>query len=149
MIDTTQDLFAYLSDVTNVTAAIDSYNGGPAIFDTLIPPDHEISLPVIIVDYPTFSDRLHTSSRIIRDIVIPVRIYAQTQFTRAGLTFNDTLPLQQASEAVADALITMRIPVTGGTLRGVFIDGPIIAPTENPSLSGRLITLRWNIEEDG
>ena len=148
MIDTTQDLFAYLSGITNVTDTVDVYHGAPAIFDSAVPPDHEITLPVIVIDYPTFSDRLHSSTRIIRDIVIPVRLYAQTQFTRAGLTFNDTMPLQAASEAVADALITMRIPVTGGTLRGVFVDGPIIAPTESPSISGRLITLRWNIEED-
>ncbi len=147
MIDTTQDLYAYLSGVVNVTDNIDDYNGAPAIFAGLVPPDHDITLPVIVLDYPTFSDRRHSTTQIIRDVVIPVRLYAQTQFTRAGLTFNDTLPLQAASEAVADALITMRIPVTGGTLRGVFVDGPIIAPTENASLSGRLITLRWNIEE--
>ncbi|NNE59116.1 MAG: hypothetical protein HKN36_13495 [Hellea sp.] len=148
MIDVVGDLYQYLITQSSVTNLLDSYAGSPAIFAGSVPPDHEIGLPIIVIDYPSVQDRKHTSSTINREIQTGIRIYAQVSFTRAGAGFHDTLPLQQASEAIAEAMITAQIPVSGGKLRGAKITGPVNAPTESTSLAGRLIKLRWNIEEN-
>ncbi len=147
MIDVIGDLYQYLSAQTDITDILDVYAGAPAIFAEQVPADHEITQPVVVLDYPTVSQRLQTSSNINRDIQITIRLYAQVYFTRAGASFHDTLLLQQASECIAKALVTARIPVSGGILRGANIQGPIISPTEDTSLAGRLITVRWQVEE--
>jgi len=112
MIDPIGDLYQYLSTIPDITDKLDSYTGNPAIFAGAVPPDHDIVAPVIILDYPTVSQRLQTSSTIHRDLETSLRVYAQVQ-TPSGL---DTLPLQQAAETIALSLVTVRISVTGGVL---------------------------------
>jgi len=143
MLDPIADLYQYLSASSDITDKLAAYAGGPAIFAGQVPPDHEISAPVAILDYPTVNERLQTSSNINRDIETTIRIYAQVQ-TGGGL---NTLPLQEASETIANALVTARIAVTGGVLRGADVKGPIMAPPDDKTLAGRLITVRWRVEE--
>jgi len=143
MLDPIADLYQYLSAQPDITDTLASYAGAPAIFAGQVPPDHGITEPVVILDYPTVSERLQTSSNINRDMETNIRLYAQVQ-SAAGM---NTLPLQQASEAIAAALVTARIPVTGGLLRGANVKGPINAPTEDKTLAGRMITVRWRVEE--
>lgn len=144
MLDTISDLYQYLTGITALTDRLDSYAGAPAIFDGQVPPDHNIgAMPIIVLDYPTVNQRLHTSSNINRDIETNIRVYAQVQ-SADGL---NCLPLHSAAEAIANALITARIDVEGGVLRGANVKGPITAPTEDTTLAGRLITVRWQVEE--
>jgi len=96
-----------------------------------------------VLDYPLVNDRVQTSSSINRDIQTTIRVFAQVQ-TPNG--FN-TLALQQAAEALSGALITARIFMNGGILRGADVKGPVYAPTEDITLAGRLITVRWQVEE--
>lgn len=147
MIDVVGDLYQYLSNQASVTVTLDSYGGGPAIFAGQVPPDHEIIAPILVIDYPTVQERLQTSSDINRDIQLSLRVFAQVSFTNTGAGYYDTLPLQQASEAIANALVTAKIPVSSGVLRGAKIGGPANAPTENSSLAGRVINVRWRIQE--
>lgn len=143
MLDPIADLYQYLSSQSGITDKLAVYAGAPAIFAGQVPPDHEIKNPVVILDYPTVNQRLQTSSTINRDLETSLRIYAQVQTSTAM----NTLPLQEASEAIAKALVTARIPVTGGVLRGANVKGPVNAPTEDKTLAGRLISVRWRVEE--
>lgn len=143
MIDVVGDLYQYLSAQSPVTDLLDSYNNNPAIFAGQFPPDFEILEPAVVIDYPTVNQRLQTTSSISRDVQTTLRVYAQVLSANSY----DTLALQQASEAIAAALVTARIAVSGGILRGVDVTGPIISPSENPSIAGRLITVRWRLEE--
>ncbi len=143
MIDVVGDLYQYLSTQSPVTELLDSYNDSSAIFAGQFPPDFEISGPAVVIDYPTVNQRLQTASNINRDIQTTLRVYAQVQLDSGY----DTLPLQQASETIAGTLTTARISVSGGILRGADVTGPIISPTESASLAGRLITVRWRLEE--
>ncbi len=147
MLDPIGDLYQYLSHDPDVTNRLGVYTGSPAIFAGKIPPDHDITDPVVVLDYPLVNLRTQTSSSINRDIQTTLRVYAQVQFTQDGASFYNTEDLQQASETIAASLITARIAVTGGILRGADVQGPIHGPTENTSLAGRLITVRWRVEE--
>ena len=147
MIDTTKDIFAYANANAAITDKLAMHNGAPAIFASLAPDGYEITDPVAILDYPHANNRADTSSCTVRDISLRIRIYAQTKFTRAGVTFLDTLPLHEAAEAFANAFTTAEIPTSGGTLMGAQVSGPIILPTETPSLGGRIIEIRWKIQE--
>ena len=145
MLDPIADLYQYLTSRTDISDLLDSYAGAPAVFDGQVPPDHIIgTAPVVVLDYPTVNERLQTSSNINRDIETNIRIYAQVQ-SAGGM---NCLPLHSAAETIANALVTARIPVTGGVLRGANIKGPINAPTEDATLAGRLISVRWRVEEN-
>lgn len=100
-------------------------------------------MSVAVLDYPTVNQRLQTSSNINRDIETNIRVYAQVQ-SADGM---NGLPLHRASEDIANALVTARIDVDGGVLRGSAVKGPINAPTEDATLAGWLITVRWRVEE--
>ena len=147
MIDTTKDIFAYANDTPAITDKLGMYNGAVAIFESLAPDGYKITDPVAILDTPHTNGRTDTSSCTVRDVVVRIRIYAQTKFTRAGVSFFDTLPLHEAAEAFADALTTAQIPTSGGTLMGAQVSGPTLLPTETPSLGGRIIEIRWKIQE--
>lgn len=147
MIDTTKDIFAYASARTAITDTLATYNGAPAIFASLAPDGYEITDPVAILDTPHANTRSDTSSCTVRDVIVRIRIYAQTKFTRAGVSFFDTLPLHEAAEAFANAFTTAQIPTSGGTLMGAQVSGPTLLPTETPSLGGRIIEIRWKIQE--
>lgn len=147
MIDVVGDLYQYLSAQSSVTELLDSYAESPAIFAGQVPPDHSITEPAVVIDYPLVQKRAQTSSTINRDIQASLRVYAQVYFTGAAASSHNTLPLQQASEAIANALVTARIPVSGGFLRGADVTGPINSLTDDASLAGRIITVRWQIEE--
>ena len=147
MIDTTRDNFAFANANAAITDKLAIHNGAPAIFASLAPDGYEIIDPVVLLDTPYANTRSDTSSCTVRDITIRVRLYAQTKFTRAGVSFLDTLPLHEAAEAFASAFTTAQIPTSGGTLMGAQVSGPTILPTETPSLGGRIIEIRWKIQE--
>ncbi len=143
MLDPIADLYQYLRTQSDITDTLALYSGAPAIFAGQVPPDHAITAPVLILDYPTINERRQTSSSINRELETGLRIYAQVQSAK-GM---NTLPLQTASETIAKALVTARIPVTGGILRGANVKGPVNAPTEDKTLAGRHIIVRWRVEE--
>ena len=145
--DTTKDIFAYAVAQVSITDKLATFNNAPAIFAGLAPDDYEITDPVAIIDYPNANERRDTTSCTIRDTSVRIRVYAQTKFTRAGVSFLDTLPLHEAAEAIANTFTTARIPATGGTLMGAQVDGPVHLPTGTPSLGGRLIEIRWKFQE--
>ena len=147
MIDTTKDIFVAASANTAITDKLGTYNGAPAIFANLAPDGYEITDPVVILDTPYANTRSDTTSCTVRDVAVRIRIYAQIKFTRAGVTFLDTLPLHEAAEAFASAFSTAQIPTSGGILMGAQVSGPTLLPTETPSLGGRIIEIRWKIQE--
>lgn len=144
MLDPIADLYQYLRSRPYIADKLASYAGAPAIFAGQVPADHDITSPVVILDYPVVNQRAQTSSNINRHIETTLRVYAQVQ-TPSGM---DTWPLQSAAETIANALVTARISVTGGVLRGANVKGPIAAPTEDKTLAGRLVTVRWRVEEN-
>ena len=147
MLDPIGDLYQYLASQSALTGVLDSYAGAPAIFAGTIPPDHDIKAPVAVLDYPASAIRRQTNTNINRDLKMSVRIYSRVHFIKDGISQYDTWPLQQAAEAVAAALITARLPISGGVLRGADVTGPIIAPTQDTTIAGRLVTIRWQVEE--
>lgn len=144
MVDTTKALYDWMVGQSSITDTLGVFAGQPAVFEERIPPGHEITDPVVIIDAPNQDNRSDTSTHIYRDIIIRIRVYARTQ-TTTGATGTSALHL--ASETIANALHNARIPVAGAKLTGCKVSGPIKAPTESPSLGGRLITTRWYIQE--
>lgn len=144
MIDTTAVLYNFLSAVSAVTDQLDTYSSEPAIFEGRAPDSFEINDPILVIDAPINAGREDTSTHVNRTVDIRLRVYARTQ-TETGAT--GYAALNAAAETVANALHNSRPPLTGGTTLRVSAQPPTFAPTENPSLGGRVISIRWIIKE--
>ena len=144
MIDTTAALYAFLSGTAAITNSIDAYNTFPAIFESYVPDAYEIDGPTIVIDAPTRNDRQSMNKCQAREVIVNLRIYARVR-TKGGDT--GSAGLHTASETIAKELHNFVVPLSGGITQGCQVSGPILAPTESPSIGGRLITIRWRIQE--
>ncbi len=144
MIDTTAALYAWLSTRAPITAVIDTFSGTPAVFDAYVPDGHEIEKPVIIIDAPTQNNRQEMNDCRARTAVVNLRLYANLR-SKTGDT--GSAALHAAAETVATELHNFVLPLAGGVTMGAQVSGPVLAPTESPSIGGRLITLSWRITE--
>ncbi len=144
MIDTTAALYAWLTGHAPITAAIDTYSGFPAVFEQYVPDDHEIGGPVVVLDAPSRNDRENMNACRAREVVVNIRVYANVR-SKDGDT--GSAALHVAAETIANELHNFVLPLNGGVTMGALVSGPVLAPTESPSIGGRLITLRWRIKE--
>lgn len=144
MLDTTAALFAYLKDISAVQAVLSSHEGLAAIFEERAPNGYEINSPVVIIDPPIAAPRSDTSTNVIRTVDQRLRLFGRTH-TANGAT--GLSALTDAAETLAAVLHNARPPITGGSTMRLSVDGPSLAPTEDPSLGGRVISIRWKIQE--
>lgn len=142
MIDPQAAVFSRLTGDATLTAALAVYGGAPAVFeDGMAPGDLVIAAaPVVIVTPPTHLANADAFDASFRTEQIFVRLYARP----AG----SSLTLQTAAERVRTLLQNWGpAAITGGTLINGTVSGPSPAPTDDPSLDGRLILVNLFIRE--
>lgn len=130
-------------DDTSITDELDVYNGEPAVFDDQAPDDY-LALQdkaCIVIPAPTAHENASTLTETIWAAARDLRVYAKRSGSVAAL---DVL-----AEAVRD-LFHLRpgeIVVDGGVCTIATASGPLGAPTTDPSIVGRRIPLRLEIQE--
>jgi len=140
--NSTATIFARLKSQTAITDALDVRNGEPAIFNDRAPDDFVFGSEAAIVigapdsdlDGSTFTER-------VRVIGQAIRIYGRDDGSSADI---DAL-----ARDVRDAFDNQQdsLTVTGGKCIASTATGPTGAPTTDPSLIGRRVTLRLELQE--
>lgn len=129
---------------TGLVADLDVYLSEPAIFDDQAPDDYlaQQAKPCIVIPAPSARDNASTLTETIWAETREVRLYAKRSGSLAAL---DVL-----AEVVRDAfhLRPSEILVDGGTCTIATASGPLGTPTTDPSLVGRRVTLRFELQEN-
>lgn len=135
-----------LADDATLVAMLATYTpeGGapaPAIFVDPVPPDFEVvGKPAIVVSEPFGNQAGDDYSDARRDASLFVRLYAKQQ--------GSTVDLLTAAERARELLKFWNTPsFSTGKLEGAFVNGPTTAPTDDPSIEGRLLSVQLLIRE--
>lgn len=130
------------SDETLIAACDQYADASPAIFTEEMPPDYDVTdKPSIIVDEPHIQNDQTDYTQAARESFVRVRIYAKP-------VNGSKAPLLNVSERTRDLLnLWSSSSFSTGKLDGAIVSGPVPSPTSDPSLGGRLITIRLFIKE--
>lgn len=142
MLDHQAAVFARLTGDATLTALIALYASAPAVFeDGKVPPEFEHGdKPIIVVGAPAHAGDADTFSEAIRSEQIGLRLYHKPDWS--------SLPLAQAAERVRTLFKNWgAVAITGGTVIQTEVVGPSPAPTDDPSLDGRIVQLTLLIRE--
>lgn len=141
MLDIQGAVYARLSSDATLTAQLATYNSAPAVLAD--PPAADLVIsedkPVVIVASPSQQESEDDFSTAHRVAVVNVRLYHKP--------IGSTLKLDTAAERVRALLKNWGGAVTGGTVLDGEVSGPVPAPTDDPSIEGRLVTARLIIQE--
>lgn len=142
MIDPQAVIFARLTGDVTLSAMLAEYAGAPAVFeDGKVPVEFEHGeLPCIVITSPSNAANPDTFDANGRNEQVTARLYHKPE--------GSSLALQQAAERVR-VLFKNWGPssVTGGTVIHAEVSGPIPAPTDDPSLDGRIVSISLLIKE--
>lgn len=142
-LNSTRAIFDRLMSLSALVDALDHFDGSPAVFSDRAPDDFVFSTKAaVVIAAPSADTDASTFSETIRDITQDVRLYARDTGSTAdidalGRDIRDLFHLQ-ASE----------IEVEGGTCSLATATGPVAAPTTDPSLVGRRVLLRLQLERN-
>ncbi|MFC7378270.1 hypothetical protein [Brevundimonas sp. GCM10030266] len=142
--NSTKTIYERLIGAPDVVAALDVFDGLPAIFEELAPDDYlavqekfciVIAAPSSDIDASTLTDTA-------REVVQDVRSYARISGSVADLG--------DFARAVRDLFHARPddLTVEGGRCSLVTATGPVAAPTTDPSLVGRRVSLRLLLERN-
>lgn len=140
--NSTQTIFARLNAVPSIVAALDTRNSQPAVFNDRAPDDFVFgSKAAIVISAPDSDVDASTYSERIRLIGQAVRIY--------GRDDGSTASIDALARLVRDAFDNQQgaLVVTGGKCTAATATGPVGAPTTDPSLIGRRVSLRLELQE--
>ncbi|MDX2334610.1 tail completion protein gp17 [Brevundimonas vesicularis] len=139
--NTTAAIFTRLASDLSTIERLDLYQGQPAIFSDSAPDDFTFaSLIVAVIAAPTSDSPDDTFTEDGRAITQDVRLYARHTGSTAEIDqlARDVRDLfHQRPEALAAA---------GATFITAIATGPVASPTTDPSLVGRRITLRFELQ---
>lgn len=142
MIDVQAVVFGRLTADATLTAQLATYGDAPAVFeDGKVPADLVADDdPFVVVTPPTNDANDEDFSAARRVETIAMRLYHKPQ--------GSSLSLQIAAERVR-ALFRNWGPasVTGGSVLHASVAGPSPAPTDDPSLDGRIVSVSLIIKE--
>ena len=141
--NSTAAIFARLNDALSIIERLDLYQDQPAIFNDRAPDDFQFSDKAALVIAASSADTdASTLTETIRDITQDVRLYARDTGSTAAI---DTL-----GRLIRDLfhIQPSQIEVEGGTCSLATATGPVAAPTTDPSLVGRRVTLRLQLKKD-
>lgn len=148
MIDPVAALFQFVRANTAITDTLGTVATGtgnePTIFEETAPPGFEIDAPAIIISSPHSAPRDDTSTCVGREYSMYVRVFARV-ITDDGATGYEAL--NDAAEILARTLHNSQPAIDGARTSRISVNGPNRAPTDNPSIGGRVLLLRWNITE--
>lgn len=141
--NSTAAIFARLNGSLSIIDRLDAFDGAPAIFNDRAPDDFQFSdKAALVIAAPSADIDASTFSETIRDITQDVRLYARDTGSTAdidalGRDIRDLFHLQAS-----------QIEVEDGTCSLATATGPVAAPTTDPSLVGRRVTLRLLLERN-
>lgn len=142
MLDHQAAVFARLTGDATLTALLATYATAPAVFeDGAVPPEfaHGVK-PIVVVGAPSHAGDTDTLDAFMRSEQIGLRLYHQPN--------GASLPLQQAAERIRALFKNWgSAAITGGTVIQTEVAGPLPAPTDDPSLDGRIVQLTLLIKE--
>lgn len=142
--NSTKAIYQRLIGSTDATEVLDTFRGLPAVFEDMAPDDY---LAVqqgfcIVIAAPTSDTDASTLTETIREVVQEVRAYGKRSGSIASLgdfalLLRDLFHLQAPN-----------IEVEGGSCNLATATGPVVAPTTDPALVGRRVTLRLQLKKD-
>ena len=141
--NSTKAIYQRLAGSTDVVAALDAIDGAPAIFNDRAPDDFVFSTKAaIVIAAPSADVDASTFSETIRDVTQDVRFYARDT--------GSTEAIDALARAVRDLFHARpdELTVEGGVCSLATATGPVAAPTTDPSLVGRRVTLRLLLERN-
>jgi len=124
-----------------LTAMLATYLGQPAVVVSPVPFDFPFDAkPAIVVDEPINQTPEDDYSTARRRVDLRVRMYAK----HGG----SSVVLNAAAERVRTLLHNWNTPsFSTGELEGASVNGPTSAPTDDPSIEGRLLSVQLQIKE--
>lgn len=142
MLDHQAAVFARLTGDATLQALLATHASAPAVFeDGATPPEftHGV-LPIVVVGAPTHVNDDDTLSEAMRSEQIALRLYHRP--------VGASLPIVQAAERIRTLFKNWGpVAVTGGTVIQTEVVGPSPAPTDDPSIDGRVVILSLLIKE--
>lgn len=136
-------VFARLTADATLTALLQTHDVEPAIFeDGKVDPEIEYgTLPLAVVTPSSNNANPDTLDAAMREELVSVRLYHKPD--------GSSLPLHDAAERVRALFRNWgSAAVTGGTVIHAEVAGPFPAPTDDPSLDGRIINITLLVKED-
>lgn len=140
--NSTAAIYARLTTASAITSALDIWNGLPAIFDDRAPDEYlaKQDKACIVIAFPTGDEPSETFTEASRVISRDLRVYA--------LDTGDNAPVDNLAEAVRDLFHDRPADLIVAGAKTVICQasGPTASPTTDPSLVGRRISLRLELE---
>lgn len=142
MIDPQGDVYKRLTGDSELASMLGRYAAVEvALFSDFVPSDLTIEeSPVGVVSAPITNTQDDTYDQDYRRVELNVRFYHRPS--------GSSLILDQAADKARSVLkLWPAGAITGGSLVSATVTGPVSAPTDDPSLSGRLLNVRLLIKE--
>lgn len=135
-------VFARITGDATLVALLATHSAAPAVFeDGKVSPEFEHgTLPMAVITPPSNNGNPDTLDASLREELISIRLYHKP----AG----SSLPLFSAAERLRALFKNWgSAAVTGGTIIHAEVSGPFPAPTDDPSLDGRIVSITLLIKE--
>lgn len=133
-----------LARLSAVASALATWKGYPAIFDEAAPDDFldqepKPTRPFLVIAVPTRDEPQETFTEVGRQVVQDVRGYQRHN--------GDASELDALMRSVRGLFHNQpsALTVSGGVCDVCRVTGPVLAPTTDPSLIGRRVTIRLDL----
>lgn len=139
--NSTAAIFARLMGAGGISTRLADYEGTSAIFNDRAPDAFQFDAgAAVVIAAPTDDADASTFSESIRAVTQEVRIYAKDT--------GSTAEIDQLARDIRDLfhLQASALAVTGGTVKIATATGPVAAPTTDPALIGRRVTVRLELQ---
>lgn len=141
--NSTAAIFARLNNEPAVVYRLGLFENGVTVFNDRAPDDFVfLNSPVIVIAAASSDVDASTLTETIREITQDVRIYAKDT--------GSTAEVDALARLIRDVFHNRpsEITVDGGICSIATATGPVAAPTTDPSLVGRRVTLRLQLQKD-
>lgn len=140
-LDIAGGIFARLSADATLCAMLATFEGAPAIVTDPVPATLECGeAPFVVVADPYINNSADDFTNRARAASLNVRLYCKPD--------GSTLGLLAAAERVRSLLHNWSAPVfSTGSLLSAFVNGPTPAPTDDPTIEGRVLSVQLLIKE--
>ncbi len=144
MIDIQAAVFQQLRSDATLAGLLGTYGGVPSVFATPVPDDLVITHePVCYIGDAINADDDDTYTEEYRRHDLRIRLYQKPDAANGGTT-----SLKAASERARRVLKDWpKGAISGGVFINASVTGPTLAPTDDPSLAGRLLQVRIYTQE--